>query len=167
MCSCISCNWEVSFLLSHDFLWFFALRLRQLAVLLELSSFRPFRAYVGSEYPGEPFPSKTILLAIEFVLDEIQQNSFWYVLQRPVFIDQILWNPAASPAIHAMDRFVLPPIVYLYFGFRFLLVYAAGVPVAPHSYFHFFRLLYLLTSNTESCDEDDDVRCGRCRRTRR
>ena len=45
------------------------------------------------------------------------------------------------------------------FCFRFLLIHAAGSPVAPHSYFHFFctRIsMYLLTLSTESCDEDDD-----------
>ena len=59
-----------------------------------------------------------------------------------------------------MYRFVLPSIPHFYFGFRLLWIHAPGLPVAPHSYFHFFRLLYLLTSNTESCDEDDDVGVG-------
>ena len=35
-----------------------------------------------------------------------------------------------------------------------------GLPVALHTYFHFFLgtgfSVYLLSSNTESCDEDDD-----------
>ena len=44
-------------------------------------------------------------------------------------------------------------------GFGFVLIYAADFPVTPHSYFHFFRVLtefsvYLLTSKTESCDDD-------------
>ena len=56
-------------------------------------------------------------------------------LHRPNF----LWNPSANPASHATDRFVLLRV--LHFCFRFLLVYAAGFPVAPHSYFHFFRTL--------------------------
>ena len=50
---------------------FFALRLRQL-VVLELSSFHPFRACFGFEYLRELFPSKTILLVAELVLVEIQ-----------------------------------------------------------------------------------------------
>ena len=53
--------------MSHDSLFIFALRLRQL-VVLELSSFFPFRAYFGSEYLGEPFPSEIILPVDELVL---------------------------------------------------------------------------------------------------
>ena len=49
----------------------FALRLDQL-VVLELSSFLLIRAYFGSEYLGEPFPSEIILLVDELVLIEIQ-----------------------------------------------------------------------------------------------
>ena len=75
-------------------------------------------------------------------------------IHRPNF----LWNPAASPASHATDRFVLLRVLHFYFSFRFLLIYAACFPVTPHSYFHFFRLrdvsMYLQRSNTESCDED-------------
>ena len=43
-------------MLSHDFPLIFALRLRQL-VVVELSSFLPFRAYFGFEHLREPFPS--------------------------------------------------------------------------------------------------------------
>ena len=57
--------------MSHGFLLIFAQRLRQL-VVLELSSFLPFRAYFGSEYLGEPFPSLIFLLVDELVLVEIQ-----------------------------------------------------------------------------------------------
>ena len=57
--------------MSHDFLLIFALRLHQL-VVLELSSFLPFRAYFGCEYLGEPVPSQKIFLVDELVLDEIQ-----------------------------------------------------------------------------------------------
>ena len=57
--------------MSRDFLNF-ALRNRQL-VVLELSSFLPFRAYFGFEYLGEPSPSKIILLVEELVLVEIQK----------------------------------------------------------------------------------------------
>ena len=57
--------------MSHDSLLIFALRRRQL-VVLELSSFLPFREYFGSEYLGEPFPSGIILLVAELVLVEIQ-----------------------------------------------------------------------------------------------
>ena len=50
-----------------------------------------------------------------------------------------------------------------FFCFRLLLFYATGCPVALHSYFHFFRVLdfsvYVLTSNTESCDEDGEEAC--------
>ena len=53
--------------MSHDFLLIFALRLCQL-VVLELSSFLPFRAYIGSEYLGESFPSWLVLLVDELVL---------------------------------------------------------------------------------------------------
>ena len=59
--------------MSHDFLFIFAQRIRQL-VVLELSSFLPFRAHFGSEYLGEPSPSQIILLVDELVLVEIQKN---------------------------------------------------------------------------------------------
>ena len=57
--------------MSQISLFIFALRLRQL-VVLELSSFFPFRACFGFEYLGEPFPSQIILLVDELVLVEIQ-----------------------------------------------------------------------------------------------
>ena len=57
--------------MSHDFLFIFALRLRQL-VVLEPCSFLPFRACYGFEYLGEPFPSWLILLVDELVLVDIQ-----------------------------------------------------------------------------------------------
>ena len=57
--------------MSHCFLFIFALRLRQL-VVLELTSFLPFRACFGSEYLGEPFSSEIIFLVDELVLVEIQ-----------------------------------------------------------------------------------------------
>ena len=59
-------------MLSHDLLSVSALRLRQL-VVLELSSFLPFRAYFGFEYLGEPFPSLIILLVDKLALVEIQR----------------------------------------------------------------------------------------------
>ena len=65
--------------MSHDFLFIFALRLRQLAVL-ELSSFLPFRAYFGSEYLGESLPSQIILLVDQLVLVEFQKIR----VERPV-----------------------------------------------------------------------------------
>ena len=40
-----------------------------------------------------------------------------------------------------MDRFVLLRVLHLHLCFRLLLVNAAGFPVAPHSYFHCFRVL--------------------------
>ena len=52
------------------FLSIFALRFINSQFLS--SSFLPFRAYFGSEYLGEPFPSKIILLVNERVLVEIQ-----------------------------------------------------------------------------------------------
>ena len=101
-----------------------------------------------------------------------QAQGFPVAPQDNVHRPKTLWNPAASPASHAIDRFVLL-CVHFYFCFQFLSVYAAGFPVAPNSYFHFFLVLRCpcLTSNTESCDEDDDavgvgvveellVRCG-------
>ena len=73
---------------------------------------------------------------------------------RPHF----LWTPAASPASHAIDRSVLLRVLHFYLCFRFLLIHAPGFTVTPHSYFHFILLrdfsAYLLTSKTESCDED-------------
>ena len=48
-------------------------------------------------------------------------------------------------------------VLHFHLCYRFLLIYAVSFPVTPHSYFHFVRLLdfvYLLASNTESCDED-------------
>ena len=57
ICSCMSCNWEVSLcIVSWLSLNFFVLRIREL-VVLALSSFLPFRAYFGSECLGELFPS--------------------------------------------------------------------------------------------------------------
>ena len=47
----------------------------------------------------------------------------------------------ASPATHAIDRFVLLRVLHFSFLFRFLLAYAAGFPVALHSYFRFFLVL--------------------------
>ena len=44
----------------------FALTLDQL-VVLEHTSFLPIRAYFGSEYLGEPFPSWIILLVLVLV----------------------------------------------------------------------------------------------------
>ena len=55
----------------RDFLLISVLRIRQL-VVLELSSFLPFRACFGFEYLGELFLSWTILLEAELVLFEIQ-----------------------------------------------------------------------------------------------
>ena len=54
-------------MVSHDFLFIFALRLRH-----PVSSFFPFRAHFGSEYLVEPFPSEISLLVDELVLVEIQ-----------------------------------------------------------------------------------------------
>ena len=62
---------KCAFVLSHGFLLIFTLRFRQL-VDLELSSFLPFRAWFGSEYLGEPFPSLIILIVSVIVLYEIQ-----------------------------------------------------------------------------------------------
>ena len=56
ICSCVCCNWDVSFCIVSWFPLNFALRLRQL-VVLELPSFLPFRACFGFEYLGEPFHS--------------------------------------------------------------------------------------------------------------
>ena len=58
--------------MSHGFLSIFSLRLRQLMVL-EISSFLPFRAYFGFEYLGELLLSQTILLVAELVPVEIQK----------------------------------------------------------------------------------------------
>ena len=63
---------------------------------------------------------------------------------------KFLWTPEARPASLAIDRCVLLRVLH-YFCFRFLLVYASGFPVAPGF------SAYLLTSKTESCDEDDEV----------
>ena len=45
-------------------------------------------------------------------------------------------------------------VSFIFMSFLFLLIYAAGFPVAPHSYFHFFLLRDFQVSMTESCDED-------------
>ena len=63
------------------------------------------------------------------------------------------WIPKANQAIHAIYLFVLLLIPQFDFCFRFLWIHAAGHTEALHSYFHFS--VYLLTSNTDSCDEDD------------
>ena len=68
--------------------------------------------------------------------------------------------PVANQAIHVKNLFVLLRVRLFKNCFRFLWIYAAGLPEALHSWFHFFLVLefslYLLTSNTESSDEDDE-----------
>ena len=114
-------------------------------------------------YHPNPVP---LLLAAPLVIHEknwkcldIQAQGWHVVLLKYFHRPNFLWTPAASPASQAILRLVLL-CVLLYFWFRFLLVYASGFSVALHSYFHFFLVLefsvYLLTSNTESCDEDDE-----------
>ena len=58
------------------------------------------------------------------------------------FIDQIfseilqrVWHKSCNRSLCTSS------VLHFYFCFRFLLVYAAGFPVAPHSYFHFFLVL--------------------------
>ena len=81
-----NCSWKSSVLAfaaigklavewSRDFLLIFASRTHQL-VVLAFSSFFPFRAYFESAYLEELFLFVTIPLAIEFVLDDIQQIRF-------------------------------------------------------------------------------------------
>ena len=82
-----------------------------------------------------------------------------------------LWTPAAGPASHAIDRFVLLRNLDFYFCFWFLSVCAAGFTVAPHSYFHFFRYWFYGVSS----DVKNGIlwgrwwrsTCVRCRGTRR
>ena len=75
-----------------------------------------------------------------------------------------LWNPDASPASHAIYRCVLLRVLHFYVCFRFLLVCLCSgsprssslvLPLHPGTGFS----VYLLTSNTESCDEDDEEVC--------
>ena len=54
---------------------------------------------------------------------------------------KISLKSCSQSSIHAIDRFVFLRVLNFYFRFRFLLVHAAGFPVAPHSYLHFFRVL--------------------------
>ena len=85
----------------------------------------------------------------------IQAQGFSVALKDYFHRPNFLWTPAASPAIHAIDRFVL---------LRFLFVFLVSVGLCsgfPHNSSLVLRLLsvagfsvYLLTSNTESCDED-------------
>ena len=66
----------------------------------------------------------------------------------------------ANQGIHAIYLFVLLLISHLYFCFRFLWFHAAGLPerssplALPLLSGTGFSV-YLLTTNTESCDEDD------------
>ena len=78
---------------------------------------------------------------------DIQAQGYPVALTDYVHRPNSLRTPAANPAIHVIDRFVHLRVLHFYFCFRFLLIHAAGFPVAPHSYF---------TGKTESCDEDDE-----------
>ena len=68
-------------------------------------------------------------------------------------------TPAANPAIHAIYLFVLLLIHHFYFRFRFLWVSCSGFPCSSSLALPLLSCtgfsVYLLTSNTESCDEDD------------
>ena len=69
-----------------------------------------------------------------------------------------LWNPVASPASHAMDLFVLLRVPHFYFIFsvsvglccRFPRLSSLVLALLSGTEFS----VYLLTLNTESCDED-------------
>ena len=123
------------------------------------------------------YPTVPLLLATPLVIQEknwkcldTQPQGFSVNLKDYVHRPNSLWTPAANPAFHVIDRSVLLRVLNFSFCFRFLLVYASGFPVAPHSYFHFFRaldyrciclcqILNLLWWRWWS-------RCGRRRRTR-
>ena len=64
----------------------------------------------------------------------------------------------AGPASHAIDRSVLLRVLHFDLCFRFLLVHAAGFPCSSSLVLPLLSgtgfSVYLLTSNTESCDED-------------
>ena len=101
----------------------------------------------GSECKNCVYPSPVpLLLATPLVTHEknwkcldIQAQGFSVALKDQFHRPNFLWTPAASPASHATDRFVL--LRFLHFYFRFLLIHAPSFPVTPHSYFHFFRVL--------------------------
>ena len=90
----------------------------------------------------------------------IHAQGFPMALMDYVHPPKSLWTPAANPAFHVIDRFVLLRVLHFYLCFWFLLVQASGFPGAPHSYFPLLSgtgfSVYLLTSNTESCDGDDE-----------
>ena len=70
-------------------------------------------------------------------------------LQDYVHRPNSLWTPAANLASHAIDRFVLLRVLHVcVFGFFWFMLQVFSV--APHSYFHLFRVLgfsvYLLSS---------------------
>ena len=70
-----------------------------------------------------------------------------------------LRTPAANPAIHAIDRFVILRVLHFYFCFQFLLIHAAGSSVAPHSYSHLFRELdfrCICQRQIQNPEEDDE-----------
>ena len=104
------------------------------------------------------YPNKVpLLLATLLVIHEknwqclyIQAQGFPW-LSRSTFI--------AIPASHAIDSLCTSSRSSFLFVFSVSVGLCSGFPVAPHSYFHFFRVLdvrCLVTSNTESCDQDDE-----------
>ena len=67
-----------------------------------------------------------------------QAPGFLVALQEHFHQPKFLCTPVGSPAVHAIDRHVLLRVLHFYLCFWFLLVSAAGFPVIPHSFFHFF-----------------------------
>ena len=133
-------------------------------VFKHVSQFGSFGGKCGNtQCLPEPVP---LLLATPLVIHkknwqclDIQAQGLHVALKDYVHRPLSLWNPAGSPASHAIDRCLLR-VLHICFCFRFLSVYAAGFSVAPHSYFPLLSstgfFVYLLKSNTEPCDEDDD-----------
>ena len=70
----------------------------------------------------------------------------------------------ASPARHAIDRFVLVHFLHFYFCFRFLLIHAAGFSATPHSCFDFIWVLDFGVSVDGKygilCEDDVEVGVG-------
>ena len=95
-------------------------------------------------------------------------NSVLLLLAAPLDVHEmirsvltfLLWvSKTLLKYFHQPNSIWIPVLVVLHFVcFSFLLIYAAGFPVTPHSYFHFVRELdfrrIVWRQNTESCDED-------------
>ena len=144
------CNLQLS---SHHHFSFWA-RLYQHVFckkpLLFLSSSRnrnlgPSGSACGHYAYANPVP---LLLATSLVVHEKywkcldpEAQGFPVALKDGFHRPNVLGTPAASLASHAIDHSVLLRVLHFYVCFRSLLVYWAGFPVAPHSYFHLLRLL--------------------------